>query len=122
MAKRNKKEEVTRRNIRNRQARIQEEARKRLQEILNEPERKAAEARFAAEHSGDSDEELLSYIKREMTKAGNCFKRSRLIGYLYIVERFGCWENAVGVVNRRIKEEKAALLEEERAPKMECED
>ncbi len=105
MKKTEAKEDVTRRNIRARQAKIQREAAKRPEAILNEPKRRAQEERFAAAHQNDSDEAILLYVKVEKARRKKRLKRSRLIGRAYLMERFGSRGNVITPVNEMLRKE-----------------
>ena len=83
-----------------------EAALRKLKKILKEPERRALEESFAADHADDTDEQLLEYVKEKKLQMRGGFNRSRLIGYQYIVERFGSWEKVMSSVNRAIDIEK----------------
>ncbi len=111
MKKTEAKEDAARRNIRARQAKIRREAAKRPEAILNEPKRRAQEERFAAAHQNDSDEALLLYVKAEKARRKKRFKRSRLIGYAHLMERFGSWGNVITPVNEMLRKEEETRRE-----------
>lgn len=73
---------------------------------LREPERAAAEARFAAEHAGDSDEELLRYVAELKRELGKRMKPVNTVGYVYLQQRLGPWAVFMEQVNREMAEEK----------------
>ena len=85
-------------------------AEKRLQRLLEKPERKKLEEQFARDHAKDTDEQLCDYVKEQKMKDKN-FDRMKLIGYQYIVERFGSWQNAITLVNQKISEEKGKKVQ-----------
>ncbi|MBQ2764491.1 MAG: hypothetical protein IJF43_05590 [Firmicutes bacterium] len=82
------------------------DAERKLQKILREPERSKKEKQFAQEHQNDTDDQLVEYVKQVKRNEGNKFKRGNLIGYCYLVERFGNWQNLCTIVNRQLDEEK----------------
>ena len=84
-----------------------------LQKTLSDPNRVERERLFAEKHAGDSDRELLLYVKERKNKTGKRFKRKDLIGYSYLLERFGSWEKVITPVNEMLRKEKAALTDNE---------
>ena len=82
-----------------------ESARRKLKKILSSPERVAQEEQFAKDHANDTDFQLRQYVKEQKLHTQN-FKPYHLIGYNYIVQRFGSWEKIMTVVNRDIELEK----------------
>lgn len=85
-----------------------------LKRKLQRPERVEAERLFAEKHKNDSDEALIDYAARQKMKFQKGFKRQKLIGYCYYVERFGDWSRFAYLVNQRIKtiKEEPSLREE----------
>ena len=77
-------------------------AERKLKKILKSPERRILEDQFAKDHAADSDQQLKDYVKAQR-RLSHRFKRADLIGYSYIVERFGSWENVMAQVNRDIE-------------------
>lgn len=76
-----------------------------LQNELSKPERILQEEKFAEKHRNDTDEELIEYVVQKRLKMGKAhFKRYNVIGYNYLVERFGSWCEMISRVNIRIKE------------------
>lgn len=67
--------------------------------ILDSPERKRLETQFAADHAKDTNHQLCDYVKKEKLANKN-FKAVNMIGYCYIVERFGSWQKVMTLVNR----------------------
>ena len=87
-------------------------AEKRLKRILQTEDRKQQEEQFAKDHSSDTDKQLCDYVKEQKMKDKN-FDRMKLIGYQYIVERFGDWRNVITLVNQMIAEEKGKEVQRE---------
>lgn len=88
-------------------------AEQKLQRALSKPERILQEEKFAEKHRNDTDEELIEYVARKKMKMGKThFKRYNVIGYNYLVERFGSWCQMVTLVNIRIDEIRAEELKE----------
>lgn len=53
------------------------------------------ELEFAVEHAGDTDEELVEYIKRCRRDLGHTPHSNEVIGGKYITQRFGDWRRAL---------------------------
>lgn len=53
------------------------------------------EAQFAAEHAGDSNEQLLLYLQGQAQALGHTPRKKEIIGWSLIKERFGTWNEAV---------------------------
>lgn len=85
-----------------------------LQKTLCDPNRVEQERLFAEKHGKDSDRELLLYVKERKNKTGKRFKRKDLIGYSYLLERFGSWEKVITPVNEMLKQEKEDLKRKEK--------
>ena len=96
----------SRRNLR----KLEEEQ---LQKMLSDPNRAEKERLFAEKHAVDSDRELLLYVKERKHKTGKRFKRKDLIGYSYLIERFGSWEKVIAPVNEMLRAEKKETEREE---------
>ena len=79
-------------------------AEKKLEYELNKPERMEKEAEFAQKHQNDTDDELIEYAASLKMKQGKAFNRYGFVGYRYMLERFGSWQNMITAVNLRIKE------------------
>lgn len=81
-------------------------AERKLKKILKSAERRILEEQFAKDHANDTDLQLRKYVK-EQKQADSNFKRCNLVGYSYIVERFGSWEKVMKLVNRDIEMDKS---------------
>lgn len=54
-----------------------------------------SEARFPEKHAGDTDGQLLEYLKSCADKIGRSPNRCEVVGGRYIAQRFGSWEAAL---------------------------
>ncbi|WP_419020514.1 homing endonuclease associated repeat-containing protein [Intestinimonas butyriciproducens] len=62
---------------------------------------------WAAEHEGDSDEELLAYLRRCAAELGHTpMRRREVVGSTYISERFGNWAVALTMAGLRLPKKK----------------
>ena len=59
-------------------------------EALNEKE-----ACFAAEHSSDTDAQLVTYLRQCAAGLGYTPHAKEIVGWQYLIERFGTWEQAI---------------------------
>ena len=84
-----------------------------LLRTLREPERAEAEARFAAEHAQDSDEELMEYVLERKRELGKRMKPVNTVGYVYLQQRLGPWAVFMERVNRTMAAEKEEKQAEE---------
>ena len=50
---------------------------------------------FASEHSSDTDAQLATYLRYCATKLGYTPHAKEIVGWQYILERFGTWEQAI---------------------------
>lgn len=91
---------------------LYEIAARRRKKIMNEPERKAAEARFAREHADWTDEQLLEYVKSKKGSMKRRLKSVNVIGCVYLTERLGAWHEIIQRVDEIFLEEKNARLNE----------
>lgn len=83
-----------------------------LLRILREPERAEAEARFAAEHASDTDEELMALVKAKKRELGKRMKPVNTVGYVYLQQRLGPWAVFMEQVNREMAAEKESIQSE----------
>ena len=55
----------------------------------------AQEREFTLDRSGDSDEQLLNYLRLWAERLGHTPWSREIVGGALILQRFGCWENAL---------------------------
>lgn len=66
--------------------------------------RSQADAEWKAAHQGDSDEELLAYVRSAVRENVQYTKPSRVVGGRYIAERFGGWLVAIELAGLEMPE------------------
>ena len=64
------------------------------------------EAEFARKHKHDTDEELFNYLKSLKAQYGKQLNPLNTIGYIYLTERLGSWNDVMGRINQELKTEK----------------
>ena len=74
----------------NRQVIYEATLRRMVTEALNEKE-----ACFAAEHSSDTDAQLIAYLRQCAAGLGYTPHAKVIVGWQYLLERFGTWEQAI---------------------------
>lgn len=89
-------------------AQINKAAKRRLHKVLSQPARKAQEECFAAEHAADRDWELYEYVKNLKRKRGKEMNPANTVGYRYIIQRLGRWNELMFRINTELEAEKRA--------------
>ena len=84
-----------------------------LLRVLREPERAAAEARFAAEHAADTDEELMAFVTAKKRELGKRMKPVNTVGYVFLQQRLGPWAVFMEQVNREMAAKKENVQSEQ---------
>ncbi len=65
--------------------------------VAQKKEKDKAKAEWLAQHKGDSDEELLAYLREAVTQPEQIEKCTRVLGGSHIAAHFGGWQKALAL-------------------------